>query len=157
MKQWPRQKDLLHLYGNPSTIGWAHRHITQIAPPFCMYAGKMQIHNISINIDAAAELKAILNEIWGASGESQKKIHEWGMDRFDGSFVVRSIRGGKSWSTHAFGLAVDFDARRNPLGTRKGNFTKDHPVVRIFEAHGWTWGGRWKRRPDPMHFQAAKI
>ncbi len=157
MKEWPRQKNLLHEFGNPSTRQWKLRWITHITPPFLMYAGKIQIHEIEFNVYAAEELKAILNEIWEASGKSQKKIHEWGMDRFDGTFVVRTIRGGKAWSTHAFGLAVDFDARRNPLGSRKGNFTKVHPVVKIFESHGVTWGGRWKRRPDPMHFQFASL
>jgi hypothetical protein len=28
------------------------------------------------------------------------------------------------------------------------------PVVALFEAEGWAWGGRFTR-PDPMHFEAT--
>jgi hypothetical protein len=28
-------------------------------------------------------------------------------------------------------------------------------VVRLFEAAGWKWGGRFQSRPDCMHFQAT--
>ena len=29
------------------------------------------------------------------------------------------------------------------------------PVVAVFEAAGWKWGGRFKSRKDCMHFQAT--
>lgn len=159
--EWPLQKNLLKEFGNPSRRQFRAQHIVTIKPPFLMFAGGIPIHEIEINSIAAEDLKAILNEIWIASGKSQKKIHEWGCDRFDGTFVVRAIRGGKAWSTHAFGMAIDLNARGNPLGVKpgkkKGSFTKDHPVVKIFRAHNWIWGGNWRRRPDGMHFQAAII
>jgi hypothetical protein len=53
---------------------------------------------------------------------------------------------------HGFGGALDFNAETNELGT-KGDM--DPEVVAIVEAHGWEWGGRW-RRPDPMHWQFAR-
>lgn len=73
-----------------------------------------------------------------------------------GGYVFRTQRGSKKLSMHSLGAAIDFDPRRNPfravpettaLGTMPGI-----RVVKIFEARGWTWGGRWDRA-DSMHFQ----
>jgi len=50
---------------------------------------------------------------------------------------------------HSFGAALDLNAETNQLGT-PGDM--DAGLVQLFEACGWTWGGRWKRS-DPMHFQ----
>ena len=84
-----------------------------------------------------------------------KRIEEEGLmdffKTFDGCFNVRKIRGSDKWSLHSFGLALDFNAFENKVGT-KGNM---HPkIVEIFESHGWAWGGRFRRK-DPMHFQRA--
>jgi hypothetical protein len=33
-----------------------------------------------------------------------------------------------------------------------------HPdVVAIFQKWGFAWGGFWSPRPDPMHFELARI
>lgn len=72
---------------------------------------------------------------------------------FGGGFAIRTQRGAELLSTHAFGLSVDFDPLINRQGT-KGVMSQD--VVQIFEAHGMTWGGRWRGdRIDPMHFSAS--
>jgi hypothetical protein len=71
------------------------------------------------------------------------------------------MRGGSSLSTHAFGVAIDIAAPWNALGKKPGynkhSFTEKSLIVQAFEAEGWVWGGRWERRPDGMHFQAARI
>ena len=66
-------------------------------------------------------------------------------------FIDRDPRRGLSM--HAFGLAVDLNTSTNRLGTR-GDMHPD--VVRIFEKWGFAWGGWWGR-PDPMHFELARI
>src|SRR6185503_4660147 len=64
-----------------------------------------------------------------------------------GGYNFRQQRGSDKLSMHSLGAAIDFDPLRNPfkappertaLGTEPGM-----GVVRIFEARGWTWGGRW--------------
>lgn len=71
-----------------------------------------------------------------------------------GGYNFRQQRGSDKLSMHSLGAAIDFDPVRNPfkrpaelcaLGTEPGL-----GVVRIFEARGWSWGGRWSR-PDSMH------
>lgn len=69
---------------------------------------------------------------------------------FGGGYNFRSVRGSDSKiSTHAWGLAGDFDVARNPLGAEP---KIDLAIVRIFESCGFVWGGGW-RRPDAQHFQ----
>ena len=66
-------------------------------------------------------------------------------------FIDRDPRRGLSM--HAFGLALDLNVSENYLGTR-GHM--DPRVVAIFEKWGFGWGGRWSR-PDPMHFELARV
>ena len=71
---------------------------------------------------------------------------------FGGGFVVRQQRGSADkWSTHSWGIAVDFDVLNNKLGEQPRMHLA---VVQVFEANGFLWGGWW-RRPDGMHFQFA--
>lgn len=56
----------------------------------------------------------------------------------------------KPLSRHSYGCAVDFDPEQNKCGT-PGSIPLW--VVGIFESWGFTWGGRWKKPNDPMHFE----
>jgi hypothetical protein len=108
------------------------------------------MRGIRVHPIIADSLAAILQEIGNA-----------GLWRFvepcAGGYTYRAIREiPTKLSLHSLGAAVDFDALKNPmkwepertrLGTEPGL-----GVVRIFNAHGWTWGGLWDR-PDAMHFQ----
>lgn len=71
---------------------------------------------------------------------------------YGGCYSFRTKRAsGDELSTHAWGIAIDL----NPATNRMGVMGDMHPgIVQVFEAHGFTWGGRW-RRPDGMHFQLA--
>jgi hypothetical protein len=58
----------------------------------------------------------------------------------------------RNLSTHAWGIACDVNWGENPIG-REGNI--DPGIVRVFERHGFQWGGRWRYRDD-MHFQYCR-
>lgn len=69
---------------------------------------------------------------------------------FGGCYVARQKRSQPdAWSTHTWGVAVDLDVLNNKLGEEP---RISPAIVQVFEAFGFTWGGRW-RRPDGMHFQ----
>jgi hypothetical protein len=77
------------------------------------------------------------------------------INTFDGCFVPRHM----SWdpkrglSRHAWGIAVDVNARLFPYGsTAKQNAR----LVEAFKRQGFTWGGEWKT-PDPMHFEVVDL
>lgn len=77
-----------------------------------------------------------------------------------GCFAPRAKRGVAELSVHTFGAAVDVDASDNRLivdcrldDPRRSLYTIPSGVVAIWEAEGFFWGGRFKNRFDPMHFQ----
>jgi peptidoglycan L-alanyl-D-glutamate endopeptidase CwlK len=79
--------------------------------------------------------------------------------------IVTKARGGSSY--HNYGLAIDFAI----LIDKDGNGTHDElswdikkdndkdgiadwlEVVKVFEAAGWEWGGRWSSIKDYPHVQ----
>ena len=87
-------------------------------------------------------------------------------------FVCRAVRGQRTFSAHAYGLAVDVDPFQNPEhrgdvvlpelassyldrgDVRPGMITRDGPVVAAFAAVGWAWGGSFRSLKDYMHFSA---
>ena len=88
-----------------------------------------------------------------------------------GTFNWRNIAGTQRLSMHAFGIAIDFKLPRSlgrywrwDLGrisyTNKQNWypleiLQDealNQVVRIFESHGFIWGGKWWHY-DSIHFE----
>ena len=84
------------------------------------------------------------------------------LEPYGGGFVPRLKRTviGPELSTHAYGLALDFDPAGNPMGvaahlTKFGGTARGREVVSIFHDHGFYWGGHFSR-PDGMHFQFAR-
>jgi hypothetical protein len=71
---------------------------------------------------------------------------------FGGIYARRNIRGATHPSCHSWGIAIDLNPEENPLG-KPGRM--DPRVVAVFKKHGFTWGGEFHTRLDPMHFQYA--
>ena len=61
----------------------------------------------------------------------------------DGCYCYRNIRGTDRLSNHAHGRAIDINAAT----------TTPPEVAECFKQAGFIWGGDWKFRPDPMHFE----
>lgn len=73
------------------------------------------------------------------------------IETFDGAYNDRTVTASQKVSTHAWGIAFDINASKNPLGRKP---TMDPRIVAIGRDHQLVWGGQWKR-PDGMHFQYA--
>ena len=161
---WPLQSQCDAFYGNPrgrngqASGQWEKANLVRIAPPFKMqFAGK-PVTSISVNKKCAESLGRVFAAIWEASGHDQKKIDEWGVSVFSGSYNYRLKRGGNSLSMHSYGCAIDLDAPRNGFHDLHPHFADIPQVVNAFKAEGWTWGGDWAgRSKDGMHFQAARV
>jgi len=73
---------------------------------------------------------------------------------YSGIYARRSIRGfGSHPSTHSWGIAIDLEADKFPLGST--NRFPDE-VVKIFQNAGFFYGGDFQSRKDPMHFQFCR-
>lgn len=81
------------------------------------------------------------------------------LDLFGGCYNKRRIRGGTRWSTHAWGIALDFDTENNRLSWGWDRATFARPEYddwwRLWEAEGWVSLGRVANF-DWMHVQAAR-
>jgi spore germination cell wall hydrolase CwlJ-like protein len=121
--------------GDPSDPTWQKHNLTTIEP---VKGQKWTVYK-----PAAAAFNGLLSDL-AAQGYNVKS---------SGGYNYRNIRGSNKLSQHAFGTAIDLNAAENPLGGGKSNLP---PNIRELAAkHGLVWGGDFKGRKDPMHFEYA--
>lgn len=158
---WPLQSELRKKFGTPDYGGKFKQHMTQVKLPYTMWMDDIKITSCWMNKSCADSFLRVMNHIWDLYERDYDKIKAAQLHIFSGAWNIRNMRGGASLSTHAYGLAIDIAAPYNALGKKPGynkfSFTEAHPLVKAFEAEGAVWGGRWERRPDPMHFQFARV
>lgn len=159
MQTWPLQRNCKTFYGDPrgkdgkASAQWERENLVIVPTPWELRFDGKPVTGIRVHKKCASSLSRVLTAIWNRVGHSQSQIDRIGMSEFGGSYVFRAIRGGKSLSMHSYGCAVDFDPARNALGNKEPAMHR--LVIEEFEREGWEWGGHWKR-PDGMHFQAAR-
>lgn len=108
-----------------------------------------EMKSVSCHAKIADVLAAVFDDIHAAGKSGHIKS-------FNGCYNFRKKRGGSSWSTHAWGIAVDVNASANPMTSRKRG-----PVISgdqkhlapFFERRGFYWGANFG---DAMHFQYCK-
>ena len=87
------------------------------------------------------------NDVYGHAQNNHRmgsfKSGIWG-------YVCRYIAGTTTWSTHAWGIAVDISASYE--GAHSCTSTTNHNFDQYFTTHNWRWGLDFC---DPMHFQYA--
>lgn len=157
MARWPRdnQAELIKFYGNPGSSGpgGVAAQLVTVHPPFQMYYDGHPLKGLSFHRKAAPALMAALNEIWDHYGQSQAKIDALGISKCAGTYNPRMVRGSATkWSNHAFGAAIDLNAEENGFNAKS---TIPLPVIAAFKRQGFRWGGDYRSRKDPMHFEAC--
>jgi hypothetical protein len=86
------------------------------------------------------------------------------------AFNFRNVAGTDTLSRHAFGMAIDLNPLQNPMiigpdvfppagaayveraPVRPGMIVRPGPVIDLFAAQGWAWGGDWPQVKDYHHF-----
>lgn len=110
------------------------------------------------------------------------------IDAFDGTddesmkanntsaFNCRPVTGGRGFSKHAYGVAIDINPLINPYVKRRGErlivepslgapyvkrdasvpglIVRGDVVHKAFTSRGFQWGGTWRRVQDYQHFEA---
>lgn len=86
---------------------------------------KMSVHRL-----VAPYVEAAVNRIYDEYGQAQ--IVALGLDVYGGCYNPRPIRGGKSWSMHAFACAQDWLQQENGLNTKFADSTFGRPAYKKF-------------------------
>lgn len=154
---WPKQtvQELNKYYGKVGT------NQTRLILPYTMtiaWNKAQKVSTITVHEKVHDSAKRVFERI--ADHYSPEEIVEHGLDMFGGSLNVRKIRGGNRWSTHAWGIAIDFDPIRNQLrwGGDRAYLAKPEceKFWEFWEEEGWLSLGRSKNY-DWMHCQAARL
>ncbi len=152
---FPRQADVRKFYGDPG------ENQTMLASPYTLYLDwevSQSIERFSIHEkchDAALRAMKRILEHYGPAD-----IHRLGLDQFGGCLNVRKMRNGRTLSMHSWGIAIDWDADRNPLRatSQTAEFAKPEyaAFLDLWEEEGFISLGR-ARNYDWMHVQAVRL
>lgn len=153
---WPRQQDCMKYYGDVGT------NQTTLKLPWNMVLAwdtKKVISSFSCHEKVHDSMLRCFQRIGDAYPDPQVR-RQLGIDLWGGCLNVRQMRGGSSWSMHAWGIAIDFDPDRNQMywGRDKARLAKPdcETFWKIWEEEGWLSLGR-ARNFDWMHVQASRI
>ncbi|MGH3932128.1 MAG: M15 family metallopeptidase [Pseudonocardiaceae bacterium] len=146
------------------------------------FDGRLHTGEMLVNADVTETVVAVferlfavrfpIEEMWVVDAP-ELNLPPTGDGNNTSAFVCRPARGQTRWSAHAYGLAIDLNPFQNPYlsadlvlpelasayltrdRVRPGMVFDGGPAVSAFEAAGWTWGGRWSKPIDWMHFSAT--
>jgi len=144
--------------------------------------GVVQTGQLVVAASQAEAIVGVMETLFEARFPIHKMrlAHEYGgsddasmADNNTSAFNCRAKTGGKSWSEHSYGAAIDINTIQNPYvrGTKvlppegkpyverssevPGLIVAEGPVVPAFRAIGWKWGGNWRSLKDYQHFSAS--
>lgn len=150
------RKELVRVYGDPSWVklprgravdlddAWEHANIRS----FKLHTGR----RVRMHWLVGDEFARVFKEACERSGYTPKSVQ---------TFNPRIIGGTDRLSTHAYGIAADFDPALNPWGAReklgdRSPLIKNPAFLETFRRAGWCCGADWKKGDgDWMHVQRA--
>lgn len=144
--RWPpsNEKDVRAFFGEPGdgqiiNLDVSHLDIRYAGSP----VKSMRCHQL-----VSESLLRILEDISASE-------HAYLLHNYAGVYNYRPMRGGRSLSRHAWGVAIDIDPAHNTF-RRKWPQSSTMPieVMEIFAKEGWTSAGAFWGY-DAMHFEAT--
>ncbi len=156
--EWPLQRDMDSFYGKPGNVECTAGKCFLPFPFQIAWDASQHVTSVSCHRKVATALTGIFKET--ANHYGRDLMEAYGLMLFGGCYSLRKMRGGSSWSVHAYGAAVDIDPDNNQLrwGRDRARFAKEEyqPFWKIVEAHGAVSLGR-AANMDWMHFQFARL
>ena len=113
-----------------------------------------KIRTLSVHPECASQMLGAFERLEKAYPSNSQR-EDSGLLNYFGVYNPRSIRGGSSWSMHAYRIAIDLHAlgNRNKAHWPTGS-SMPIEAMECFAKEGFTCaGGLWGR--DAMHFQAT--
>ncbi len=155
---WPTQAeaDLRRFFGPPTDAG-----LVAVACPWRLtiaWDRQKSTGAIRCHPKVAGSLERVLKRVHGHYGEA--RLRELGLHLYGGCYNHRPMRGGTALSTHAWGIAIDWDPERNQLKWGRDRAALAgaayEPWWQAWEAEGWLSLGRVQNF-DWMHVQATRL
>jgi D-alanyl-D-alanine carboxypeptidase len=146
------------------------------------FDGKVRTGRLIVHEEVSRQLVDVFRELYAAHFPIRRMVP---VDAYGGSdfrsieadntsaFNCRYVDGATRWSEHAYGRAIDVNPIENPyVSGRRTSHAASRPyldrarhrpgmayeggaLVRVFDAIGWGWGGRWTSAQDYQHFSAS--
>lgn len=151
--QWPKDNLVAKnkFYGDFQAKNWGNQYLIRIQPPFVMYYEKKpMLSGVLVNKMCSGAMLAAFNEIWLKCGHDQKAVDKTGASDYGGCYNPRPIAGSSNWSNHSWAAAIDLSPGSNGFNMKS---TLSTIVIDAFKKQGALWGGDYKGRKDPMHFE----
>lgn len=153
---WPREAELAQALGAPT-----RKPPLVVVPCPWPLALAWDLNTCPTGIGChervADSLARVLDKVHDHYGP--ERLRALGLHRYGGCYNKRRKRGGTAWSTHAWGIAIDWDPAHNKLKWGRDRAHLAAPDYdtwwRLWEEEGWVSLGR-TRNFDWMHVQAAK-
>lgn len=140
-------------YGDFRLKAWASQSLTRVRPPFPIYyESKPMPSGVLCHEKVASAMLAAFTEIWDRCGHDAHKVDATGASDYGGCFNIRPIAGSDNYSNHAWAAAIDLAPGKNGFRYTSST-TLDHLVIDAFKGQGALWGGDYRGRKDPMHFE----
>jgi hypothetical protein len=154
------EEEVKRVFGDPAPYAdgaggispkWERKIITSFflpePLPYCADRSIL-IERVRCHKRIAPFMQAALQELHDSDGV-------WGsINDFGGCYNWRTQRKSKNLSRHSWGIALDIDVTDNPMGT-PGEMNKT--AITIFRSYGFLWGGDFRSRKDPMHFEFGDL
>ena len=143
------------------------------------FQGRHQVGEMIVHRTVSAEVKQIFDRLYHSKYpiRQMKLVSDYHASDFrsieadnTSAFNCRAVTGGKKWSNHSYGKAIDINPIENPYVSRSGRIShnaslkyrrrargravmlKKSSIVKLFKAKGWRWGGDWHSVKDYQHF-----
>lgn len=155
---WPTQRNTSDLEKYYGKVGENQTRIQLPYPHRLAWKTGTVVNSYSCHEKVHDSLLRVLTNVYNHYG--LKQIEQLHLDLWGGCLNVRKMRGGTRYSTHSWGIAVDYDPSHNRLkwGRDKAAFARSEYDAwwKFWEDEGWVSLGR-ARNFDWMHIQAAKL
>lgn len=137
--------EVIKTFGDLKSPLWAEKNLVTLVLSYPLICGDKRIIHIVCHKLVADNFIQVFTQIEAAGLQDQAK-------NFGGIYNQRNIRGQIHPSLHSWAIAIDLEPDKYPLGSNK-RFPDS--IIKIFHDAGFFYGGDFKNRKDPMHWQFA--